>query len=390
MMQTPLLPPHQAGAPPIPATGEQQPQSDPHHHASREQGSGKKQRLYLALEDGLLIAQRIAGQWRFTTRLEGAPISCFALDPGDPAHMYCGIAGKGVLYSENEGNSWQPPQGVLSPSVTALAVSALDGIVYAGTEPGALFLSEDGGRIWLECSALQHLAERATWSFPPRPYSHFVRWIETDPSQPGHLFVAITGGGLLQSQDGGLSFQACLGVPLEVSCVRCSLTTPHVYAATSGETRLAYDQAGRPFPYVTTGGCLRSPDGGTSWEPLNEGIEQHYGWRVAVDPGEPTTLLLSTAPGPLQAHLPAFYASRLSRKQGEHPWQPLSDGLPEAEGTSRYVLAADEEEPGVFYAATGRGVYCSQDRGEHWECLFPLSPRFHAKRVIALSVWRKG
>jgi hypothetical protein len=53
------------------------------------------------------------------------------------------------------------------PGVFSVAVSAAEGAVYAGTEPSALFRSDDGGETWRELTALLELPSRPTWSFPP-------------------------------------------------------------------------------------------------------------------------------------------------------------------------------------------------------------------------------
>ena len=67
--------------------------------------------------------------------------------------------------------------------VTAVDVSHAEqadglGIVYAGTEPSAVFRSDNGGDSWVDLAGLRALPSAATWSFPPRPHTHHVRWIE--------------------------------------------------------------------------------------------------------------------------------------------------------------------------------------------------------------------
>jgi len=81
------------------------------------------------------------------------------------------------------------------------------GVVYAGTEPSAIFRSEDGGETWYECGDLTALPSASEWSFPPRPQTHHVRWIEPDPHVPGRLFVAVEAGALIRSLDSGTTWQ---------------------------------------------------------------------------------------------------------------------------------------------------------------------------------------
>ena len=87
--------------------------------------------------------------------------------------------------------------------VFSLAVSPVDGAVYAGTEPSRLFRSDDGGESWRALDALLELPSRPTWSFPPRPWTSHVRWIAPSPLDAELLLVGIELGGLMRSTDGG-------------------------------------------------------------------------------------------------------------------------------------------------------------------------------------------
>ena len=75
--------------------------------------------------------------------------------------------------------------------------------VYVGTEPTALYRSDDGGESWEKMSALNNLKSSTSWSFPPRPWTSHVRWIESDKTKPGYVYAAIEAGALVQSHDGG-------------------------------------------------------------------------------------------------------------------------------------------------------------------------------------------
>jgi len=92
--------------------------------------------------------------------------------------------------------------------VTAVAVGHAGqadgfGIVYAGTEPSAVFRSDTGGDSSVDLAGLRALPSADTWSFPPRPHTHHVRWIEADASVADRLFVAIEAGALVRTLDGG-------------------------------------------------------------------------------------------------------------------------------------------------------------------------------------------
>ena len=81
----------------------------------------------------------------------------------------------------------------------------------------------------------------------------------------------------------------------------------------------------------------------------------------------PDTLVISAAPGPQQAHNPTSAESAIYRRSGGGSWQQVREGLPPARGLLASVLAANEAEPGVFYAANNKGLFRSADAGSTWE-----------------------
>lgn len=117
---------------------------------------------------------------------------CLAADPHRPQRIYCGTFDAGLWCSDDAGISWLPVEGMWAhKAVMSVAVSPLEeqngvGVVWAGTEPSALFRSEDGGHTWEEKTGLQSLPAKSTWRFPPRPWTHHVRWIEPD-AIPGKI-----------------------------------------------------------------------------------------------------------------------------------------------------------------------------------------------------------
>src|SRR5258708_16502238 len=156
----------------------------------------------------LLIARR-ASTWTIDQHLGEQSPECVAVDPRGPAQLYCGTARTGLPRSRDSGRNWEPVgPGIDHPMVTAVNVGHAEqadgfGIVYAGTEPSAVFRSDTGGDSWVNLASLRGLPSSDTWSFPPRPHTHHVRWIEADVSVVDRVFVAIEAGALVRSFDGG-------------------------------------------------------------------------------------------------------------------------------------------------------------------------------------------
>jgi photosystem II stability/assembly factor-like uncharacterized protein len=320
-------------------------------------------RLYIATGDALAVAERrtaSSGPWRVDLQLVGRPTQCVAADPQRPERVYCGTFGEGLWRSDDAGAGWQAvgpagePPGIPYAEVMAVAAGPAAGggaaVVWAGTEPSALFRSEDGGATWRECAALRRLPSAPTWSFPPRPWTSHVRWIAPDPVAAARVFVGIEAGGVLRTRDGGATWED-------------SPPGAQRDAHTLATHRLAPDRVYE----ASGGGYAQSDDGGATWTRRDEGLTWRYLWGLAADPADPETVLVSASRSARQAHDAGAAEAALYRRTASAPWQAVRDGLPAPAGTGAYVLAAHDAEPGVFYAAPHRGgVYRSADGGRTW------------------------
>lgn len=339
--------------------------------------------LYIALDKALAIADQRNGGWKVGFHLLESRPQCLAVDPLHPQYVYCGTFDQGLWQSTDAGATWkQAGAGITSEKVMSVAVSTLEqangaGIVYVGTEPSAIFRSEDHGQSWHELAALRALPSASTWSFPPRPWTSHIRWIAPDPLVAGRLFAAAEAGALIHSLDGGQTWEDRKpDGPFDTHTLALPRLVPNRLYAAAGD---GFMQPGSGF--------RQSDDGGETWFCPDEGLDYHYLWSVAVDPADPETLVISAAPGPRQAHDLSTAESAIYRRSGGDPWQVIHSGLPPAHGSLAPVLAANEAEPGVFYAANNQGVFRSPDAGFNWETL-PLfeSATTHLGRAHALVV----
>ena len=148
--------------------------------ATGRQGGALLVGIVVVTRAALFIARR-ASTWTVDEHLGGRSPDCAAVDPRDPTRVYCGTAGAGLFRSHDSGRTWEPVgSGIDHGNITALAVSHAEraegfGIVYAGTEPSAVFRSDTGGDDWVDLAGLRALPSADTWSFPPRPHTHHVR-----------------------------------------------------------------------------------------------------------------------------------------------------------------------------------------------------------------------
>ncbi len=344
-------------------------------------------KIYAAMGGELLVIDRRNGGWHADRRLAESSPQCVAVDPLRPERLYCGTFDKGLWRSADAGDSWEPVgEGITQDAVMAVAVSPAEranghGVVYAGTEPSALYRSEDGGESWEELREMCELPSAPEWSFPPRPEISHARWILPDPTVAGRLYVAIEAGALIRSLDGGQTWQ---------DRVPDGPRDTHTLVTHKDAPGRLYSAAGDGF-FRAGLGYVESLDGGETWERFFEGLKHHYLWGVAVDPADPETVLVSAAASPWKAHNPTRADSTIYCKEAGGPWREVTAGLPETEGRVVSILAANEAEPGVFYALTNLGLYRSPDAGLSWESLHLAWPdRYHRQNQRGLAVVGAG
>ena len=295
--------------------------------------------LFMCTYDGRLVGlTREGGAWTSRTLLHDVPVQCVATD-GE--RVLVGTRGRGALVSGNAGAGWRPVD-LPETDVTAVAISEADGALYAGTEPSRLFVSPDGSR-WRELTALQDIPSRPRWSFPPRPWTHHVRWIAPDPHVAERLLVGIELGGLMFSDDAGASF------------------ADHRPGAKRDVHSLAWHPRAEGRVYEAAGdGAAWSHDGGVHWDGADSGRDLGYCWALAVDPADPECWYVSAASGPGAAHRGPDARGRLYRWDGD-AWHALAvpdEGMP-------YVLTAARDEL-IAGMSDGR-LLCGTDRGERWD-----------------------
>jgi hypothetical protein len=332
-------------------------------------------KLYFAIGKGLVIVTARQGHSRCNLHLMGHDIRCVSVDAFRPGLIYCGTFDSGLWCSDNAGDSWHcAGSGILYSKVHSVAVSRSErnggrGVVYAGTEPSAIFRSEDGGETWQACGDLSLLSSFNEWSFPPRPETHHVRWIEPDPHVQGRLFAAIEAGALIRSYDRGKTWvdRAADG-PRDAH---------QLWIHSSSPDRL-YSAAGD--------GYFESQDGGVTWRRSEGGLRHRYVWSLAVDRGDPETIILSAASSARASHDEAA-ESHLYRRAGSD-WQEIRSGLPAPTGRRTAVLAAHPNKAGWFYAVWENDVFYSTNGGAHWERLeldWPKGGVFNEQCALAVA-----
>jgi hypothetical protein len=313
------------------------------------------------------------GDGAVTLTLEGSGAQCIAADPHDPQRVYVGTDADGVYRTRDAGGTWEqvgrqiPHKRVLSIAISpSLRVNGRSA-VFAGTEPSMLYRTEDDGQSWQDSPALPQLPSAPTWSFPPRPWTHHVRWIAPHYHDPNLLFVGVELGGVMRSTDGGVTWED--RKPGSQHDSHAVLT--HPLAA-----ERVYEAAG--------GGVALSDTRGETWRPADDGMDRHYAWGLAVDPADPHLWYVSATYSARYAHYPSNEGDAQAlvyRKRGDAPWQALNGGLPRPLPYMPYALLTLRERPNSLLAGMRHGeLWLSEDAGDSWRRLDVTLPS-----LLALS-----
>ena len=315
--------------------------------------------LYFIAGSSVFEMKNKNSTWTLKEKQARYEFMCLAADPIREGRLYAGTFDHGLWLSDDYGEAWQAVgTGIDHNRIASVAVSPTEvvngySVVWAGTEPSGLFRSEDGGQTWITYPTLLDLPSRPTWSFPPRPHTHHVRWIEPDLHEENRIFVGIELGGVMKSIDKGSHWED----RKPGSQFDCHTLTMNPLAAGR-----IYEAAG--------GGYAESLDGGETWQTVNGGLAPYtYLVDIAVDPANPDTIIASAAKGAYEAYDPAKASTVIVRRVEGQPWEVVSNGLPDPKGSSIFSLISHVSEPGVFYAVNNLGVFHSSDAGKTWERL---------------------
>lgn len=336
-------------------------------------------RVYAAYADGLRIVDPEAES--VETRLSGQRVECLSVtnpdsdgtgtpgdtdaprDDADPPRVLAGTSDAGLFRSVDGGERFARgaaptlgPEGCGPDSVTAVATSPHDpAVVWVGTEPSRAYRSADGGETVTRVGGLTDVPSASEWSFPPRPDTHHVRWIEPCPGDPERWLLGIEAGALVVTPDGGETW---------VDRPPGSRRDTHAMATHSAAPERVYAAAGDGF--------AESDDRGDSWRAPDAGLDHGYAWGLAVDPGDPDAALVSAAASATAAHRRGeAYLYRYRRDGGSSTdagtFERLDGrGVPTGEGTYRAALASGRT-PGEFWVLSNRGLFVTRDGGAAFE-----------------------
>ena len=351
------------------------------------------ERLLVSTRKGLFVIERQDGHWRVTeTGFLGDNVSLALADRRDGrwyAALDLGHFGCKLHVSEDQGMSWSelavpsfPPGEDVpvgdgkdsQPAALKLIWSLESGgadrpaRLWAGTLPGGLFRSDDAGRSWHLIRGLWDLPERRNW-FGGGYDTPGIHSICVDPRNSRCLRIAISTGGVWQSDDEGATWRQCANgmfatyLPEELS------RDPN-----RQDVHRMVQCAGAPDSLWAQhhNGVFRSVDGGANWTEVANVQPSVFGFAVAVHPREPGTAWFVPAVRD-QQRIPVdglLVAART--RDGGNSFEVLREGLPidlSYDLVYRHGLAVEETGQHLAFGSTTGGLWISDDGGDYWQAL---------------------
>jgi photosystem II stability/assembly factor-like uncharacterized protein len=268
------------------------------------------------------------------------------------------------------------------------------GTIHAGTMPGGLFTSHDGGNTWALNLPLWNHASRGGDLFAGNPtsrnqwggtpaamaYGEFVPGIHSiaiDPRDPNRILIGVSCAGIVGTTDGGKTWQAMNKGVLNDYLPNPEAEwghDPHFIAQCPHEPNRIWQQ--------NHCGVFVSDDCAQSWRRVSSQDQAvHFGFPIAVDERDGRTAWV--VPAHSDAQRMAINGGLLVARttDGGASWETLRSGLPQEHAYDVvYRHALDARGGVVCFGTTTGNLYVSEDRGDTWNCIGNNLPPIHSVR----------
>src|SRR6267142_5508144 len=254
--------------------------------------------------------------------------------------------------------------------------------VYAGVEDAALFKSTDGGKSWHEQSGLRGHPSGAKWA--PGAGGMGLHTILINPKNPKQIFIAISSAGCFRTDDGGTTWK-----PINKGLHSQYIPDPNAEVGHCVHRIAMHPKKPNVLFMQKHWDVMRSDDAGESWHEVSGNLPTDFGFPIDVHAHEPNTVFVVPIKSDSE-HFPPEGKLRVYRsKSGGDEWEPLTKGLPQQNcyvNILRDAMCVDSLDPcGIYFGTTGGQVYASADNGDTWTPIVRDLPAVLSVEVQALK-----
>ncbi len=369
-----------------------------------------KGKMYVATRKGLFTVDRQeSGGWTVNSpSFLGDPVSIVLEDVRDGtlyAALNLGHFGVKLRRSSNGGEAWtecgtpafpeepvESSNGPTEPEPKAPSLRQIwcletggpdqPGLLWAGTIPGGLFRSLDGGENWSLIESLWNRPERKEW-FGGGYDEPGIHSIIVDPRDADHVVIGISCGGVWVTRDGGKTWECkTTGMHAEYMPPERredpNIQDPHRVVACAAAPDALWTQHHN--------GIFRSVDGAERWTEITNIEPSKFGFTVAVHPRDPETAWFVPAVKD-ECRVPVDGKVVVARtRDGGKSFDVLGNGLPQRHAYDlvyRHAFDIDASGDALAMGSTTGGLWVTEDGGDSWSCISSQLPPIYQVRFGA-------
>lgn len=291
----------------------------------------------------------------------GSQVWALARHPTDPHILFAG-SDTGLYRFDQQEQNWTHIESPMDDAMltTAIAIAPDNPeMILAGTQPAALYRSDDGGMRWRQLEVPMKRYALTGYYLGDKPYpeghpgaygrKHWTRVTQIlfDPEDPTAIWAGVEIDGAWRSRDRGDHWQRCSD----------GMKSQDIH----GFIML---QNGRRILFATTDAGLHvSRDGADSWtmQPIESAWQ--YTRSIVERPDHIGVMFMTNGDGP-----PGTTGRLFRSRNYGVDWENVA--LPSTPESSVYFLAVNPTDPNLIYAAATLGqIWRSTDGGENWSAL---------------------
>lgn len=349
-------------------------------------------KLIVGTDKGLLIYQKEESDWKLLDiSFVGLPIGAFLQDQSN--RWWVGINhkhwGPKLYVSHNQGEhfkevkvpTFHPNSDYTLKSIWTIEIQQTGPIerLFVGTEPAALFYSDDLGETYKELTGLSSHPTRPTWQGGGKGSKNpFLHSILFHPLNSNQITVGISCAGVFQSEDAGNTWY-----PTNTGLEAFYLPNSSIEVGHDPHSMVRHPKDPMVIWQQNHCGIYRSVNGGNTWQNVSDPLGKAvYGFDLVIDEEDVEKAWVIPAQSddlriPYQNKLAVYMT-----KDGGKQWEVLRKGLPQEAAFDLVLRDGFSKSGKVMAFGTNNGnLYVSLNEGNDWQT---LSQSLSTVRVIEL------